>query len=583
MEKKQILLPSKAYAQASEKDLQTKIGFEVTDELLREGDKTIILDIARLFDKERNESLKYTLYGKIKMVFRNMYSGETYYDNLLEKIYLRGDGSTGDLNGYIPYDEFAFLRRDIYREITNASDISPTTQGTYTPNIVANDKPNLHQDISLMDAPYHNWNLYLSYVYDQDTTYQIKYSLSGNTTPLSFVSGDGIPCRVVDEGKTYKLTTPVPHGISINEYVVINGKTYTINRLGDETFNSDDYVLTLDKAQFSGASLNSLVTIKRCLDKNNVTGSTCNYYVHKHKTLSNVGDYILDKAGFESPIFEDEKKLLFENSAGVNNVLVERNRMESVLYNFRDPFVLSGITNNMGYTPTEVYVSVLFKNASGYFDYPPKIGYKFNLHDTWVDKQFDATNKTLPPFVSSIPTTTFFRTQDSTTFTFTGGTEVPKGTVLIGALVEYDPINKKERIVSEALHKFNSRIDIFDHKQNNPTANSYYGLSNSNMLGYFYQPHHRVKLRQLSPYMETSNTNNILDLPDNASYNTKTKLWEWHDVYDHGYIDDEGNGTDFPFVNGQHYVKTDFNFYLRNEKEYLNKQDGLKKFGKTKC
>ena len=102
-------------------------------------------------------------------------------------------------------------------------------------------------------------------------------------------------------------------------------------------------------------------------------------------------------------------------------------------------------------------------------------------------------------------------------------------------------------------------------------------------MGLLYQPHHRVKLRQLSEYVETSNTKNIADLPDNAKYFPEEGLWKWRDVFDHGFIDEDGNGTDYPFVNGQHYVKTDLNFYFFNEREYNNKSDGFKGFGNINC
>ena len=49
-------------------------------------------------------------------------------------------------------------------------------------------------------------------------------------------------------------------------------------------------------------------------------------------------------------------------------------------------------------------------------------------------------------------------------------------------------------------------------------------------------------------------------------------------MYDHGYIDPDGYGTDFPFINGNHYVKGDINFYLRNERYYKNKSDGVTSF-----
>ncbi len=64
-------------------------------------------------------------------------------------------------------------------------------------------------------------------------------------------------------------------------------------------------------------------------------------------------------------------------------MLVERNRMEALLYDFKEPFILTGLTNNLGYLPTEVYASVILKNSNGYFEYPPKVGYSFNFHDTF--------------------------------------------------------------------------------------------------------------------------------------------------------------------------------------------------------
>jgi hypothetical protein len=280
----------------------------------------------------------------------------------------------------------------------------------------------------------------------------------------------------------------------------------------------------------------------------------------------------MDQIGFETPIFEDEKKILVENSAGKNDVIVERNRMESVLYDFKEPLVLSGLTNNLGYTPTEVYVTTIFRNGNGYFDYPPKIGYKFNFHNTWIDEHFDG-NDTKETNISG---STFTRES----ITFTSGTTLPIGTVLTGAYVEYNRKELKERIISEAYHKFTNPTSIFDFNQDTPSV--YEKASGTNMFGLYYQAHNRVKLRELSPYTESAKTNDILNLPENTLYDATEDVWRWRDLYDHGYVDIDGYGTDFPFVNNIHYVKKDINFYLRNEKNYNNKQDGLIDFNKRK-
>jgi hypothetical protein len=539
-----------------------------------------VLDVAKLYSKERNDSINYKIYGKLKMVFRNLYCGNTDYTYLKDRLYLVGDGTDNDHTGFLPYDEFAFMRRDVYREVNLPITVTGNTVPTqFTKNIVTSGSTN-HTTITPINAPYQNWNLYLSYVYSGDTNFPMKYSLTGNTYN-SFVANDGIPFRVTYTGGTmYELTSPVEHGMTAGDYIVLSGgtfngnasgRTYSITSVGNEIYGSEKYVVNILKSQIpKNKSFNTIMFGRRCLDINNISGSTSTYYVHKHKILTDVNGYILDKVGFETPIWEDEKKLLFENFSGNNDVLVERNRMESVLYDFKEPFKLSGLTNNLGFTPTEVYVTALFRNGNGYFNYPPKVGYKFNFHDTWIDYQFSGTTSN----ETGLSGTTFIR--DS--YTFTSGNTISIDTILNGAFVEYNPKEMKERIVSESFHKITNPTTIFDHSQTVGSLNA----SSDNLEGLIYQPHYRVKLRELSPYVETATTNDIFNLPENTNYDTDENVWRWRDLYDHGYVDQDGYGTNFPFVNGTHYVRTNINFYLRNERYYTNKQDGVTNFNNRK-
>jgi hypothetical protein len=360
---------------------------------MRQGERDILLDLPTLFDDERNESKRYKIYGKIKMVFRNMYSGTTEYTPLLKNFYLTNDGSSTNKKGFIPYNEFALLRNDVLREDNITA--TGSTLGTFVPQVqLTGARYTGHTSISPIQAPYKNWNLYLTYVYGQDSSFPMKYTFSGGTT-FSFTSGDGIPFRVSDNGNYYTLTSPVEHGIKSGEYIVISGgtlnssvavsgRTFYVDNVGDEVYNSKNYVINLLKSEFETNFNLSGVTFalgKRCLDLNNITGSTSSYYVHKHKTLTTEKDYILDKVGFETPIWENERKILFENALKENDVLVERNRPESVLFDFKKTFILTGLTNNLKYTPTEVYTTMILRNGNGFFTYPPKVGYKFNFHN----------------------------------------------------------------------------------------------------------------------------------------------------------------------------------------------------------
>lgn len=588
MKKKKIILPSKQFFKANEEDLSIRINLDETENLLREGDRNVVLDIAELFDEERLVSNNYKIYGKLKMVFRNLYPGTTSFNPLLRKLYLPNDG-VGIARGYLPYNEFAFLRNDVVREVNTPNAGSDLT--TFTSNISLSEIPD-HTLITPITAPYHNWNIYLSYIYSQDEDFPMKYTLSGNTT-FSFTAKDGIPFRVSENRNYIVLTSPIEHGINANEYITLSttgntfykisgstliqttdvfDRTFPVEYLGNETHNSEKFVINIPKSLFtSGTTLSTVVFGKRVINKDKINTTTSKYYVHKHKTLTKASDYILDKAGFESPIWEDEKKILFENALGENDVIVERNRMESLLYDFNEPFVLSNITNNLGYTPTEVYLTVIFKNGNGYFNYPPKIGYKFHFHNTWIDNHFGDTTS----IETGITTTNI--DSNTTGYTFTGGTELPIGTVLTGAFIEYNNYELKERVISESFHKFTSRVDLFNHGQTGSTEN-FSGATVNNPTGLYYQPHYRIPLRQLSPYVESYNTNDIYNLPENAKYFEDDGVWKWRDLYDPGFTDIDGNGLDYPFINNTHYVKKDINFYLRNEEFYRNKTDGISNF-----
>jgi hypothetical protein len=575
MENKRILSPSKRYKKAESEDLEIRTGLERSEKLMREGDKNIILDIAELYRKERNQSTNYKIYGKLNMVFRNLYSGTSPYGPLLNNLYLETDTyDPTDYSGFMSYDEFGFLRRDYEREVSNPTG---STIGDFSPNIYVTGGTG-HQSLTQLEAPFMNWNLYLTYVYDKDPDHIMRYSLSGNTV-FNFTASMGVPFRVTDKGEYYELTSPSQHNMIQGEYVILSGQTissgtelsrcFGISSVGNEFHDSEKYTINLTKSDFGPSqtlSTGDVVFGKRCIDKSNISETTSEYYVRKHKTITTTDDYILDNAGFESPIFEIERKLQFESADGTDDKYVEQNRPESVLYHFKNTIDLSKYTNNLGYTPTEVFLTTIFRNGNGYFNYPPRMGWRFNFHDTWMDDQF---NFDFSGGDTNLPSSTF--TQSG--ITFTKGEELPLDTILDGDFVEFNNVDFKETVISNAFHKISSNVNVFDHGQTDSLT--YIDASPNNPSGYFYQTHHQIKLRELSPYIETSNTDDILNLPENTVYDDFIKLWKWRDLYDHGYIDPDGYGTNFPFTNNQHYVKNDINFYFRNEQSFNNKAYGI--------
>ena len=75
MEKKEILLPSKKFFKANEEDINLNVNLENEQSLLREGDMNSTINLQELFDKERNKSIQYKIYGyKGKQVRDNIHS-----------------------------------------------------------------------------------------------------------------------------------------------------------------------------------------------------------------------------------------------------------------------------------------------------------------------------------------------------------------------------------------------------------------------------------------------------------------------------------------------------------------------------
>ena len=68
---KKILLPSKKFFKAVDDEQSINLDLSNEYNLIREGERNIVLDLNELYDEERNESNKYKIYGKMKMIFNH--------------------------------------------------------------------------------------------------------------------------------------------------------------------------------------------------------------------------------------------------------------------------------------------------------------------------------------------------------------------------------------------------------------------------------------------------------------------------------------------------------------------------------
>jgi hypothetical protein len=72
-------------------------------------------------------------------------------------------------------------------------------------------------------------------------------------------------------------------------------------------------------------------------------------------------------------------------------------------------------------------------------------------------------------------------------------------------------------------------------------------------------------LKVFSDYVETAQPGFVDQIPNYAYFSEKMQLWYWRDLYPLGYIDSDGLGVDYPFINDSHYPFTNIIFRLYPE------------------
>lgn len=576
--KKKILNTENRFTQSPLEDQFIRVNLENVSNQIIESDRNIVVNLDEEFNKEREKSTKYKISGKLNFMFKNSFSGSSYYNNLKDTLYLDNNLL---FRGFLPYNEFAFIRNDVFKNIPNLINVSGNTVGTYEPEFTI-DEPNKHQRILGEDAPYHNWGIYLTYNYSKDYNYKMTYTLSGYTkiegvNILHFDSGDGLPCTIIDNDNYYKLITPVNHNFSVNDYVIfskINSLIDTpvpILKIGDENFSSENNVIYINKNDINGYQLPKLTTIKRCKDKNDVINSTSKYFVSILKTITDFKEYELTNLSFDKPIFKNEIKKIKNTFFGRKNVLIEKNRPENLFINFNVDVEINNYRDYNGEIPKKIFLSKIFKNGSGYFDYPLKTGFDFNFHDSWIDDHFIKEE--------SIENALNYDVINKNGFIFKTGTDLVKGSLIWGDFIEENKYDLNEKIISKLNHKLTLRSELFNHNQTVPVL-EFEGTSPSNPYGYFYSPHTEITIKVLSSYIETGT--NIDNLPPNAKYFEKEGVWKWRDLYENGYIDENGDGVDYPFLNGKHYITFNEVFHLKNEKGFKNKINDINPIDRIK-
>ena len=559
-----VVLGSLRYKSAPDTNLMFNVPLVQTNKENIEFDRNINIDLQQVFDDERQKSDTFRPACKFSLLFNNSYSGSTNYVPLENNLYYVNAVAAAKLQcGYNPqtvlwsgfpqYNEFDFVRTDY--------NVPGYTQ-----------PPNNHITFIPKSASSYNWNFFVSYAYDNDFTKRLEAIDQKSGQLLQWISGGGIPFIInnttFNGQNLVSFRCPVKHGLSIGEHVKLNFSyigidTFQVYSLGDQKSGSEEYIFNIYNVGFTDAVFvnNKKGFFKRIIDIENPNDTTSQYYVRRHKLLTNSQDAVLVNAGFDQNIFGNKKK--FESSGFTPNRVARVSTKEgsqSYTLSFNKDININPIRDNQKRPISELFFTVIWKGYFGLMfgtkknpnDYLGlKQGYEFNLPvdpannqpSSWWENLNSLSDTTFPVGFYNTPLGAGLG-PNSGPIPFTYIESLKQNDILDGDLCEWNESEQKERVISKLYHKY--RFNPFVLSVTEPQQ------SPSNMFGYYYQPHYPIKIRDYSDYIETGSKQLTEGIPDYAFYSQKTDSFIWRDIYQYGFINN-GIGVNYPFINGTHY------------------------------
>jgi hypothetical protein len=549
-----IILSTERFKGAPRTDQFINVPFAQSNKEIIEFDRSVDLNLATVFDEERQLSTTFRPVTKFTILFENAYTGSTnytpfrdnlYYTNAVNNAvayYYQGIPSVPPnatdqsvlWDGFPQYPEFDFIRTDY--------DVSGYTFGN-----------GRHLDFYKVSAFTYNWSHYVSYAYTNDYNKQL-YAIEPQTTlSWSWIASDGIPFYIKNGTdnlvRDIQFKCPVPHGLSVGEFVQLsinyNGNSFfQVTSLGDPASGSDIYIFNLRNVGYTGTTFftNTQGTFKRIINLANSADTISKYYVRKHKIITNYDCSVLTNAGFEQNVYFDKKKcevkVLTPNQTQRTSV---KEGSRSYNLSFNCDVDINGLKDNQNRPVSNLYFTTIWR---GYFGWTQRLkqGWYFNTYldnfqpQTWWDQNNPDSNTLINQnqYTSLVGQGPFFYNDFLTT-----------GDTIDGDFCEWNDFEQFERVISEYQHKITYNANWFTLSEPPQSV--------TNQFGYFYSPHSQIQIRAFSDYIEEGSSENVVGIPDYAYYSTTNALFRWRDLYPYGFIDTDGVGVDYPFLNNSHY------------------------------
>ena len=547
-----IVLGSLRYKSSPNSVLSVNVDLKQNEKELIEFDRNVDLSLQQVFTDERQQGTIFRPVTKYSIIFKNEYTGSTNYSPFRNNLYYTNSIANtistfpnGNLppiqplnvywDGYPQYFEFDFIRTD------------NNIVGYTVP-------PNNHINFVNKSASTYNWTHYLSYPFKNEPNKQMYVIDNITSTSWAWVASDGIPFIISqgndDFGPVISFRCPMKHGLNVNEFVELsltynNTNIFQVISLGDPAFGSDEYIFNIYNIGYIGTTFNNgnTGTFKRVINRSNLNETKSEYYVRVHKILTNAEDAVLVKAGFEQNIYNPKTK--FETAVltpnGVSRSSVKEGGQAYSL-SFNVDVDVQPLRDNQNRPISELFFTTIWK---GYFGWTNKLkqGWNFNipLAGSIPNPWWDTSN---PLSNSNIPTGTYNSLTVPLVGPFIYTENLKAGDLIDGDYCEWNDYEQTERVISRYNHKITFNETYFGLNTDAPQTNQF---------GYYYNPHDPIVIRRYSTYIEEGDPLKVVNIPDYAFYSNLSNSFRWRDIYPYGFVDNDGVGVDYPFINGKHY------------------------------
>jgi hypothetical protein len=499
---------------------KNKIILSSKSKLLPYSEINKIISQSEQFNKERQESYKYRFTFDVTTIFSNCLmniTGDNSFETFMVNPYFRDRSYPPNT---VDFDE----EEDItYKEAIeqNLKEVDGWF-GYLDPNIGSTDGckwNDMYPSRNHFEINPTNWDLAITYP-DYNKTIDL---IDGGIIIIEST-------QLEIGGKTvYQFATPIKHNLLPGDTVRLknlldNSKDgiYTVFKIGNEKNELSDYFFSIEMEGGEISNNSRMVRIFR--------GEESTYYARMFKKIPIVNGYV------------DTDKFL------INKLSFSKNIFNDVNYHFllNYDIDLANIRDNLNRPISELYFTFIKKRS--------------NFNDGNGDMFTEIKSGIEAPYIPSM--INFPNIIPDIHRIHNGSSPIPhvsletnvdiSNTHFFGDIVEYNRFEVKETVLAEVMHRFNTNNRILGGTITDLTGAESSITVSPRYEGYYYKPHHLIKIREFSNYVEQGDESTY-GIPDYAE-DLGDGRWLWRDLLDLGISDTSNKPLDYPFINGRHYI-----------------------------